>query len=154
MSGPSTKTIKRLFAVSGNRCAFSGCTLPLVDQGSDTVLGEICHIQAQSAGGPRYDPGQPDEARHGFDNLLLLCPSHHKIVDENPETHTVEALCAMKRAHEAKHAGGAEPSDEVAEGFLIRIDGNVGGSIIGGNLTLSGESTFVGGKMVTGKGSE
>jgi hypothetical protein len=149
MSGPSTKTIKRLFAVSGNRCAFPGCTLPLVDTISGTVLGEICHIQAQSAGGPRYDPNQSDEARHGFDNLLLLCPAHHKTVDENPDTHTVEALQEMKRAHEARHAGGAEPSDEITERFLIQIEGNVGGSVIGGNLTLSGGSTFVGGKMVT-----
>ena len=52
-SGPSTPTVKRLFAVSGNRCAFPGCTLPLVDQASSEVLGEICHIQARSPNGPR-----------------------------------------------------------------------------------------------------
>jgi hypothetical protein len=30
-SRPSTPTVKRRFAVSSNRCAFPGCTLPLVN---------------------------------------------------------------------------------------------------------------------------
>jgi hypothetical protein len=49
--GPTTATIKRLFSVAGNRCAFPGCTATLVI--GDTVTAEICHIKAQSGGGPR-----------------------------------------------------------------------------------------------------
>ena len=74
MPSPTTATIKRLFAVSGNRCAFPGCTLPLVDPDSGTVLGEICHIKARSPEGSRYDLTQTEVERHAFDNLLLETP--------------------------------------------------------------------------------
>ena len=47
---PSTTTVKQLFAVSGNRCAFPDCTRTLVDV--ETGTGEICHIRGQSEGGP------------------------------------------------------------------------------------------------------
>jgi len=57
---PTETTIKRLFAVSGNRCAFPGCTAVLVTGG--VVTGEICHIKAQNPQGPRYDPAQSDAA--------------------------------------------------------------------------------------------
>ena len=58
---PSATTVKQLFAVSGNRCAFRGCTRTLVD----VATGEICHIHGQSEGGPRYCAGQTDAGRHG-----------------------------------------------------------------------------------------
>jgi len=116
MAGPTLATIKRLFAVSGNRCAFPGCTRPLVTEG--TVTGEVCHIEAQSANGPRYDPRQTDRQRHGFENLILMCPSHHKVIDADPETYTVERLLEIKAQHEARYAGSPEPSDEIARHFL------------------------------------
>ena len=40
-SVPTTPAVKRLFAVSGNRCTFPNCPLPLVDQASGEDLGEI-----------------------------------------------------------------------------------------------------------------
>jgi formylglycine-generating enzyme required for sulfatase activity len=113
---PTTATIKRLFAVSGNQCAFPGCTASLVID--DTVTGEICHIEAQNERGPRYNPNQPDEERHGFNNLLLLCGDHHKVIDADSETYTVERLHEIKASHEARHAGGPELSDEVARRML------------------------------------
>lgn len=58
--------VKRVFARSGNRCAFPGCTMPLV--GGETALGEICHIAAASAQGPRYDAAHTDEQRNGIGN--------------------------------------------------------------------------------------
>jgi hypothetical protein len=129
VSGPTTATIKKLFAVSGNQCAFPDCTLPLVDSDSGTVLGEICHIKARSPDGPRYDHAQTDKERHEFENLLLLCPAHHKIVDENPDEYTVEELRKIKREHETHHAGGREPSDEVVQQLLVQL--NVQGDITG-----------------------
>jgi hypothetical protein len=120
MSGPTTTTIKRLFAVSGNRCAFPDCDAPLVID--KTVTAEICHIKAQSTGGPRYDPDQSDKERHGFDNLLLLCGDHHKVIDAEPETYTVEKLLEIKRQHEALGAGGPEPGDDVVSQFLTQLN--------------------------------
>ena len=62
--------------------------------------GEVCHIKAQSTGGPRFDSKQSDEARHAFENLLLLCSVHHRIVDDRQDTYTVELLAEMKEMHE------------------------------------------------------
>jgi hypothetical protein len=135
MSGPTTATIKQLFAVSGNRCAFPGCNLPLVDAGSSTVLGEICHIKARSPDGPRYDPAQAEEERHAFGNLLLLCPAHHKIVDDNPGEYTVEWLLETKTQHEAQTGGGPDLTDEVAHRLerQLEIHGDVSGQVAVGS---------------------
>jgi hypothetical protein len=141
MSGPTTATIKQLFAVSGNRCAFPGCNLPLVDLGSGTVLGEICHIKARSSEGPRYDPAQEEKARHAFENLLLLCPAHHKIVDDNPDEYTVEWLLETKARHEAQAAGGPELADDVARRLerQLTIEGDVSGQVaLGSNVVQIG----------------
>jgi hypothetical protein len=138
MPGPTTATIKQLFAVSGNRCAFPGCNLPLVDPANGTVLGEICHIKARSPDGPRYDPVQVDEERHAFGNLLLLCPAHHKIVDDNPGEYTVEWLLQVKAQHEAQVVGGPELSDDVAQRLerQLEIHGDVSGQVAVGDGVL------------------
>ncbi|TDZ97842.1 hypothetical protein [Mycobacteroides salmoniphilum] len=79
---------------------------------SGTIVGEVCHIRAQSANGPRYEESQSDEERHGFDNLVLMCGVHHKFIDakENLATYTVEALVEIKHSHENEaRASGQEP---------------------------------------------
>jgi len=42
---PTRKTINGLFARSGNRCAYTECLVPLVEE-SNVVTGEVCHIKA------------------------------------------------------------------------------------------------------------
>lgn len=116
-----TKTIKRLFAVSGNRCAFPRCEIPLIDDVSGKVTGKICHIKARNPDGPRYDPNQSDAERSAFENLLLMCPIHHDIIDADPESYTVARLKEIKTKHESLHAGGSEPSDDIAEQFIANL---------------------------------
>lgn len=132
MASPSLATVKRLYAVSGNRCAFPKCTLQLVDLASGKVTGRIAHIKARQPGGPRYEPAQTEEQRHGFDNLLLLCPIHHDVVDDDPDSYTVERLSAMKSKHESAQQALPEPRDAIANQFLANISGNTvtHGSII------------------------
>ena len=96
---PSLKTIKRLFAVSRNQCAFQRCDVSIVQE-SGTVIGVVCHIKARSRGGPRYDILQSEEERHSHANLILLCAEHAKIVDAEPTRYTVATLQQMKRLHE------------------------------------------------------
>ncbi len=96
---PSFVTVKRLFALSQNRCAFRGCEFPIVEE-SETVTGVICHIKARSVGGPRYDAHQTDEERHSFANLILLCARHSKLIDSEPERYTADVLREMKGEHE------------------------------------------------------
>lgn len=99
MREPKPSTIKRLFALSGNRCAFPQCHLPIVED-SGTVTGIVCHIKARSRGGPRFDPKQTDEDRHSFGNLMLLCARHSKVIDSEPKKFTVDLLCEIKQMHE------------------------------------------------------
>jgi hypothetical protein len=94
---PSFPVIKQLYADSRNRCAFPNCDAKLID--GETVIGEVCHIRASRPLGPRYDPNQTQAERHGYSNLILLCGVHHKIVDDDPESYTVESLTKLKEQH-------------------------------------------------------
>jgi hypothetical protein len=64
-------TIKKLYALSGNKCANPDCQRELVKDG--TQLGEIAHICAASPNGPRYDASMTDDERRDYANLILLC---------------------------------------------------------------------------------
>lgn len=66
----------------------------------DVVLGEEAHIVSEKPEkGPRYRP-MPQEEVDAYANLMLLCPSDHKIVDEQVLYYTEERLHALKREHE------------------------------------------------------
>jgi hypothetical protein len=98
----SDKTRKILWAKSGNRCAICRHKI-VVDQtdiDSESVVGEECHIAAQSKAGPRYDASFPPEKLDDLENLILLCGTHHKMVDDQIETYTVAWLRAKKAEHE------------------------------------------------------
>jgi hypothetical protein len=116
MTEPTEKTIKQLFALSGNTCAYPGCQLPIVER-AGTVTGEICHIRARHIGGPRFDISQSEEDRHGFTNLILLCRHHHKVIDSEPELYTVDALMEIKSIHENVVGRQEVPQD----GFFAKI---------------------------------
>jgi hypothetical protein len=105
MAEPTEATVKALFSLSGNRCAFPECNTSMVIFGgaSFTILGRICHIKGKKPGAKRYDPNQSEAERHSFSNLLLLCPTHHVVIDGDEETYTVEMLREMKAAHEGEY---------------------------------------------------
>ena len=116
-TSPGQPTIKRLFAHSGNRCAFPRCAEVIVQE--STVLGEICHIKAANPAGPRYDPQQTATERHGYDNLILLCGKHHTVIDADEEAYTVERLIKMKADHESRAVGVDDPFAERAALLLL-----------------------------------
>jgi hypothetical protein len=94
-------TIKKLFASSGNQCAFPDCTQNIVDK-EGNMIGEICHIEAAEQGGLRYNPAQTGEEKAHYNNLILLCGNHHTVIDnkDNINKYTVDALKEMKENHE------------------------------------------------------
>lgn len=96
-------TLKKLFALSGNVCAFPGCTAPIIDDETGIVVGEVCHIKGKSKNGPRYDENQTEAERNSYENLLVMCDPHNKIVDHETtrDKYTVEVLRKMKEEHEA-----------------------------------------------------
>ncbi len=118
MTQPSEQVIKRLFALSGNRCAYPGCQLPIVEA-AGTVIGEICHIHARSPGGSRYAATQSASQRNGFDNLLLLCRSHHKVIDDQADVYTAEVLREIKAVHESAAGRPEQATDGVFAKLLL-----------------------------------
>lgn len=93
------KVIGQLYAKSGNQCAFPGCKETLFDEGG-TNLSNICHIEAAEKGGQRYNENSTEDERRSYDNLILLCHKHHKIIDDDAVLYPVEKLKEMKRKHE------------------------------------------------------
>jgi hypothetical protein len=119
--------------MSSNECAFPKCNVPLVDRVSGKVTGRICHIKAKSPAGPRYDASQSDEERNAFENLLLLCPLHHDIVDSDVEAYSVGRLQAMKKDHEGQATDVGELTEDLTS-ELIRLSEL---TVTGGSIVVS-----------------
>jgi hypothetical protein len=143
MARPGDKTIKRLFAISHNLCAFPKCNNTLVDKNSGKVTGRICHIKGNRPGSKRYDALQSEAERHGFDNLILLCPIHHDVIDDDDVAYTVTRLLAMKKSHEERTIAHGTPELDAAQiqQLLNNIEDNTisDGSIIVTNNQLGGQ---------------
>jgi len=96
------KTRKVLWGRSGNRCAI--CKKELVidatTQDNESVVADECHIISSRPTGPRHDPSFPCEKLDSYDNLILLCRTHHKMVDDQLATFTTDILRQMKANHE------------------------------------------------------
>jgi C-terminal domain 10 of the ABC-three component (ABC-3C) systems len=100
----STLTIKRLYALSGNRCAFPGCDVKFLNWEDDTNFSNICHIEDANQNthkADRFNPNMSDKDRADYQNLILLCPNHH-IETNDPSKYSVETLKTIKREHEKK----------------------------------------------------
>lgn len=104
---PSRSTVKTLFALSSNVCSFhdkrrperGACEAKMTDPNWKCVNGEICHIEGERPGSARYRPDMTAIERHDYENLILLCPSHHKLIDDlEPGYFTVEILKGMKES--------------------------------------------------------
>jgi len=97
---PTWDTRRQLFLLSMNRCAFPNCTHNIIDQNGH-FIGEICHIEAANEEGERFNPNQSNEDRRHISNLLLMCPTHHKITN-NVAIYDVNAMRKIKSDHESK----------------------------------------------------
>lgn len=101
----SDRTRKILWARSGNCCVFCKHELIIDATASDdeSVIGDECHIISGQVNGPRYDPAFPQEEIDSYINLIILCRIHHKMVDDQPDTYTVDILRKMKANHERSY---------------------------------------------------
>lgn len=106
------KTLKRLFALSGNQCAFPDCEKQLVNE-KNAKDSNICHIEAKNEGGKRYNPDMTDEERDDYPNLILLCIQHHDETDD-VQKYTVEKLKQMKQCHEIDMAKKLSPQQRTS----------------------------------------
>lgn len=97
----TTRDRKLLWARAGGTCALckSHLTADAKNGDRDVVLGEEAHIVSEEANGPRFRPMSRKEV-DAYANLMLLCPSDHKIVDEQVTYYTEQRLQTLKREHE------------------------------------------------------
>lgn len=125
---PTSKTIKKLFALSGNICAFNdtdrNCSNIIINN-SGTVLGEICHIHAVEENGARFNSDITNEELRSFNNLILLCPVCHKIIDDidNRDKYNAVFLKKMKNEHE-KRFFEKDISEKLKNKFESELSGN------------------------------
>lgn len=104
---------KLLWGRSGNECAYPGCsqalTIDLEDPESRVLgtagaaIGEEAHIRSPRPNGPRYDSRYEYETLDNYANLILLCPTHHTLIDKDGgRAYTVAQLEQMRTDHELK----------------------------------------------------
>lgn len=119
------RTIKILSIRSGGICAHPDCQQQLIVNATnkndpDTLVGEIAHIFSYSNGGPRPNPDKTQQQLNEYDNLIFLCRNHHRIVDTQEHTYTVDMLLKWKREHEQLMA--QRIADKVPEITSAEID--------------------------------
>jgi hypothetical protein len=94
--------LKLLWGRSAGICSNPGCrkelTLDLQQAGSLNV-GEMAHLIARQPSGPRGDGKGGDNS---YDNLILLCPNCHTLVDKAPADYPEEKLRDWKNSWEAE----------------------------------------------------
>lgn len=122
-------TLKVLFAKSHNQCAFPDCDSELITS-DNTIICQICHIEAAEKGGERYNKNQTDEERRHYDNLILFCYKHHKITNDVMK-YPVKILKQYKKDHETgKISSTMDERVELAikktEELNNRIEGAIG----------------------------
>lgn len=105
------KQKKLLLQRSGDRCAFDSCRKLLSADENDlddaVILGEMAHIAGEKPGAKgknnasaRYNPEMSEEQRNCYKNLIYLCREHHRLIDEQENTYSVERLLTIKTEHE------------------------------------------------------
>jgi hypothetical protein len=130
------KDLKLLWGRSGNRCSICRIELSFDAQHATFPVGEQAHIVGREKNGPRGQSPLTPEERDSYSNLLLLCPTHHAIIDKAEEEYTVERLHEIKADHElwvrtslARRAGeDTAGGADLAESQSLLELGNYAGS--------------------------
>ena len=145
--------VKRLFALSGNACAYPSCSESMVNF-NGTVIGEICHIEAAERNGQRYNEESNDDYRRSFDNLLLMCANHHKKTND-VEKYPTPKLAIFKSEHENKFRENKysitdEIVEETIENYNLQFNNNLrSGTQINNQAKTLNIGTQIGSQNIT-----
>lgn len=110
---PTTSTAKQLYG-RALRCAHPSCVEPLYREdersGEWTLNSRICHINARSENGPRWDPSQAEEDNRSEANLVLMCVTHASAIDDpaNVSSYTEELLREWKQLQLEEHKAASQ----------------------------------------------
>jgi hypothetical protein len=154
----SIKTRVMLWGRAAGICSMPGCNLSLVMDATETddpsLVGEICHIVAESQNGPRGVSLLALTQRNSYGNLILMCNVHHKLIDDQPNTYTVEELHKVKSQHEGfvqsqlqNNSPKRRRSEEIVAGYIDEWVDRCGieewnawtSFLLGGNPSISAE---------------
>jgi hypothetical protein len=90
-----------------------------------SLVGEVCHIVAESEDGPRGKSPLTKDERNKYSNLILMCCVHHKLIDDQPTTYSIEVLHEIKRTHEEfvrislnEDGRSRQRAEEVVAGYI------------------------------------
>lgn len=92
--------IKLLWGRAGGRCSKPDCTedLTALVGGGGYIVGEMAHVIGRKPSARRSNSAGGSDT---YENLILLCPTHHTHIDKSPEgTFTIEVLHEWKRVQE------------------------------------------------------
>lgn len=99
-----SKIQQSLWARAAGRCEFEGCN-KILYEGEVTKeygnFGELCHIIGDSPNGPRGGE-ESKKLAQDINNIVLMCPSCHKIIDSDTDKYTIEVVKEMKKRHEER----------------------------------------------------
>lgn len=97
-----SETKLRLFSESAGHCQKPSCLQPLfpAEMGGDKHIAEMAHVIPHGEKGPRHEERPEGEFEaDSFDNLILLCPSCHTIIDKDPDSFSRSTLLDWKHNH-------------------------------------------------------
>lgn len=90
---------------AGGRCEFDGCNKYLFRHHlthAEENFSQMAHIVAFKPDGPRGRSGKRPKDINNADNLMLLCPECHHLIDRRPDDFPREALEKYKKEHEER----------------------------------------------------
>jgi hypothetical protein len=111
-----------LWAKSAGRCAFPDCTNRCIDtfeEAGTILLAEMAHILPHSGQGPRAERNRRTGINK-YDNLVLLCPYHHELVDKAPDDYPESSLRLWKANLERRVNEAADTPQFVSKEELYR----------------------------------
>jgi hypothetical protein len=118
------RTAFEIWVRAAGRCQYPGCNRELLGDllggNRSGRFGFVAHIVADAPEGPRGDPVRSQGLADDIRNLMLLCGTHHKVVDiDEVLAHPEDVLLAMKTAHEERIRIQTAISEERGSHVLI-----------------------------------
>ncbi|MBS0272617.1 MAG: HNH endonuclease [Proteobacteria bacterium] len=116
----SDLTRLHLFVAAGGRCEFCNENVMMHNlTQTKGVFAEMAHIVAFKEKGPRGNDGERPEDINDISNLMLLCPSCHKFIDDNWRDYSRKTLEHIKEAHEIRIKTVTEIGPEKRSAVLV-----------------------------------
>src|SRR5471032_2011895 len=96
-----TETKLRLFSEAAGHCQRPACLQALfpAEMGGDKHIAEMAHVIPHGDTGPRHEEKLGEIEVDSFENLILLCPTCHTIVDKDPAGFSRATLLGWKSNH-------------------------------------------------------